>query len=281
MAIDGESGPGRAVAGSSTDALGRRSEGSRNVFITGASSGLGTALVRHYSALGANIGLFARRRDALAAILAGLPADRASMYSGDVRDAAALGRAAGDFIARFGAPDIVIANAGVSLGAVTAHPEDLPTFRTVLDTNVVGMIHTFSPFLASMKAAGRGTLVGIASVAGFRGLAGSGAYSASKAAAITYLESLRLEQRGTGIAVITVCPGYIATPMTETNPYGMPFLLDADKAARLIARAIDRRKRFYVLPWQMAIVGRLLRALPRPIYDAIFARAPRKTRHAN
>jgi NAD(P)-dependent dehydrogenase (short-subunit alcohol dehydrogenase family) len=210
-----------------------------------------------------------------------LPADRATAYVGDVRDAASLARAAGDFVARFGAPDIVFANAGVSFGAMTEHAEDLPTFRTVLDVNVVGMVHTFAPFLASMREARRGALVGIASIAGFRGLAGSGAYSASKAAAITYLESLRLELSGTGIAVVTVCPGYVATPMTEPNPYRMPFLLGADEAARLIARAVDRRKRFYVLPWQMAIVGCVLRGLPRPIYDALFARAPRKRRHVN
>ena len=107
---------------------------------------------------------------------------------------------------------------------------------------------------------------------------GSAAYSASKAAAIAYLESLRIEQRDTGVAVITICPGYIATPMTEKNPYPMPFLLGADEAARRIVRAIERRKRFYVLPWPMAIVGRVLSLLPRPIYDALFAHAPRKPR---
>lgn len=251
----------------------------RNVFITGANSGIGAALARHYAARAANVGLFARRPDALAALAAELPAQQCATYAGDVRDPAALDRAARDFIARFGAPAIVVANAGVSLGALTDHPEDLPVFRTVIDTNVIGMVNTFAPFIAAMRAAGGGTLAGIASVAGFRGLAGSGAYSASKAAAITYLESLRLELRDTGIAVVTICPGYIATPMTATNPYRMPFLLDLDKAARLIARAIERRKRFYVLPWQMAIVGFLLRRLPRPIYDALLARAPRRLRH--
>jgi NAD(P)-dependent dehydrogenase (short-subunit alcohol dehydrogenase family) len=195
-----------------------------------------------------------------------------------VRDADALAAAASDFIARFGAPDIVIANAGVSRGTSTEHPEDAPAFRAVFDTNVLGLVHTFQPFVGAMKAERRGTLVGIASLAGFRGLAGSGAYSASKAAAISYLESLRLELRDAGIAVVTVCPGYIATPMTASNPYRMPFILDADRAAHLIARAIERRRRFYVLPWPMAIVGRLLRVLPRPIYDALFARAPRKPR---
>ena len=220
--------------------------------------------------------MFARREDALAALASEIPAERCATYAGDVRDPAALDRAAREFVARFGSPTVVIANAGVSLGALTEHAEDLPVFREVLETNVVGMINTFAPFIAVMRTAGGGTLAGIASVAGFRGLAGSGAYSASKAAAIAYLESLRLELRDSKIAVVTICPGYVATPMTATNPYPMPFLLDPQKAARLIARAIDRRRRFYVLPWQMAIVGFVLRRLPRPIYDAVFSRAPRK-----
>jgi short-subunit dehydrogenase len=252
----------------------------RSVFITGASSGIGAALARQYAAQGATVGLFARRKDALDALAAALPAGLAVAYAGDVRDGAALAGAAADFIARFGAPEVVIANAGISRGALTGHAEDLPTFRAVFDTNVVGLVHTFQPFLASMHVARRGALVGIASIAGFRGLPGSGAYSASKAAAIVYLESLRLEQRGTGVAVLTICPGYVATPMTAGNPYPMPFLLDADEAARRIVRAIERGKRFYVLPWPMAIVGRVLRLLPRPVYDALFARAPRKPRQA-
>jgi NAD(P)-dependent dehydrogenase (short-subunit alcohol dehydrogenase family) len=201
-----------------------------------------------------------------------------STYAADVRDAAALARAAGDFIERFGAPDIVIASAGVSRGTITDFAEDLPAFRSVLETNVMGLVNAFHPFLAPMRAARRGTLVGIASIAGFRGVPGSGAYSASKAAAIGYLESLRVELRGSGIAVVTICPGYIATPMTARNPYRMPFLMQPDVAARRIARAIARRRRFCVLPWQMAIAGRVLRVLPRPIYDRMFAKAPRKPR---
>jgi short-subunit dehydrogenase len=249
-----------------------------NVFITGASSGIGAALARHYAAREANVGLFARRQSELDALAASLPAGRVAAYAGDVRDAGALARAAADFTGRFGAPDVVIANAGVSRGALTEHAEDLSTFRTILDTNVLGLVHSFHPFVAAMRAEHRGALVGIASVAGFRGLPGSGAYSASKAAAIAYLESLRVELAGSGVAVVTICPGYIATPMTARNPYRMPFMLDAQHAARLIARAIERRKRFYVLPWQMAVVGCLLRVLPRPLYDAVFARAPRKPR---
>ena len=172
----------------------------------------------------------------------------------------------------------MIANAGVSRGTLTEQAEDAVAFREVMDINVLGMVHTFAPFIASMRAARRGALAGIASVAGFRGLPGAGAYSASKSAAITYLESLRLELSGSGLAVVTICPGYIATPMTAGNPYPMPFIIAPERAARLIARAIARHRRFYVLPWPMAIVGRLLRILPRPLFDLAFAHAPRKPR---
>ncbi|MEP7206304.1 MAG: SDR family oxidoreductase [Casimicrobiaceae bacterium] len=249
-----------------------------NVFLTGASSGLGAALAAEYAGRGANLGLFSRRADALARVAAALPRDRVAIYAGDVADATALAAAAADFMARYGTPDVVIANAGVSRGADTAHGEDLPVFHQVFATNMLGMVHTFAPFVRAMRTARRGTLVGIASIAGFRGLPGGGAYSASKAAAINYLESLRVEMRGTGVAVVTICPGYIATPMTAENPYRMPFLMPPARAARLTARAIARRRPWYVLPWQMAMVGWVVGHLPRPVFDAVFARAPRKPR---
>ncbi len=207
-----------------------------------------------------------------------MPEGHAVAYAGDVRDAGELARAAADFMGRFGAPDIVIANAGISRGTLTEHAADAIAFREILDVNVTGLVHTFAPFVAAMRAAGRGTLVGIASVAGFRGLPGASAYSASKAAAISYLESLRVELAGSGVAVITICPGYIATPMTAGNPYRMPFLISAERAATLIARAIARKRRYYVLPWPMALVGRVLRIVPRPLYDRLFRNAPRKPR---
>lgn len=248
------------------------------VVISGASSGLGTALARHYAARGATLALIARRSDVLHRLAAELPA--AIPYPADVRDEAALGAAAADFIRRHGPPDIVIANAGVSTGTLTEYAEDLPRFQAVMDINVMGMVKTFHPFLGAMKAARRGALVGIASVAGVRGLPGAGAYSASKAAAISYLESLRLELRGSGVSVITVRPGYIATPMTEANPYPMPFMLSAEQAARKIARGIERRRRLVTIPWQMAVVARLLRLLPIPLYDALFGAAPHKPRRS-
>lgn len=243
--------------------------------ITGASSGIGAALAREYARRGATLGLLARREQALQSLLRELACPIA-IYPADVRDAAAVSAAARDFQAKFGGADVVIASAGVSAGTLTERAEDHAVFQEIFDINVIGMVNTFAPFVAQMRSAGSGTLVGIASVAGFRGLPGSGAYSASKAAAITYLESLRVELRGSGVAVVTICPGYIATPMTEKNPYPMPFLMPPDQAAERMARAIDRRKRFTVVPWQMGVVGALLKILPRPVYDALFARAPRK-----
>jgi short-subunit dehydrogenase len=248
------------------------------VFITGASSGIGAALAREYAAAGAQLGLFARRADALASLADSLAPATPATYAGDVRDAPALSAAAADFAKRFGVADVVIASAGISRGTLTDHPEDNVAFQAIMDTNVLGMLHTFQPFLPAMLAARAGKLVGIASVAGFRGLPGAGAYCASKAAAIRYLESLRVELVRSGVQVITICPGYVATPMTAGNPYRMPFLLPADKAARSIVRAIARGRRFYVLPWQMAWMGRLFSLAPRAAYDRAFARAKRKPR---
>lgn len=249
------------------------------VFITGASSGIGAALARHYAAAGATLGLAARRPEALAELATALPGQHAT-YPLDVSDAPALAAAAADFIARCGAPDIVIANAGVSVGTLSECPEDLVAFRRVMDTNVYGMAATFAPFIAAMQAT-RGAdrrLVGIASVAGIRGLPGAEAYSASKAAAIAYLESLRLEMRTSGIKVVTIAPGYIATPMTDINPYPMPFLLPPEEAARRFARVIARGSSYAVVPWQMGVVAKVLRLLPNWLYDRLFAAAPRKPR---
>jgi short-subunit dehydrogenase len=247
------------------------------VFITGATTGLGRALALHYAGLGATLGLAARNGDALSA-LASQVSTPVQIYPLDVRDAAALQSAAADFLARCGGVDVVIANAGVSVGTDSSAAEDLEVFAEVIDVNVTGIANTFQPFIAAMRSARSGTLAGIASVAGYRGLPGAGAYSASKAAAIAYLEALRVELHGTGVRVVTVSPGYIATPMTAVNPYRMPFLMSADDAAAKIARLVDRGCSYAVIPWQMAIVARVLRLLPNALYDRLFARAPRKPR---
>lgn len=250
---------------------------SLKIFITGASSGIGSALAEHYAAQGATLGLAARRGEELQALAARLPCI-SHCYPLDVTDAAALHAAADDFIKRCGPPDIVIASAGVSAGTLSEYGEDLATIRRVMDVNVYGMAASFSPFIHTMRQAGAGRLVGIASVAGIRGLPGAEAYSASKAAAISYLESLRLEMRGSGVKVVTLCPGYIETPMTAINPYHMPFLLPAAEAARRFARIIERGSSYAVVPWQMGIVAKVLRLLPNAAYDRLFAKAPRKPR---
>ncbi len=256
-------------------------QGSRIVFITGASSGIGRALALFYAARGARLGLLARRAEALQTLageLAAVGAGAVFTYPLDVTDAPGLQAAGADFMARCGVPDIVIANAGVSVGTLTEGGEDLEAIRRVFDVNVFGMAATFAPFAHAMRGAGGGRLVGIASVAGIRGLPGAEAYSASKAAAIAYLESLRLEMRDAGVKVVTICPGYIETPMTAVNPYRMPFLLPAPEAARRFARVIERGASYAVVPWQMGIVAKLLRVLPNALYDRLFARAPRKPR---
>lgn len=247
------------------------------VVVSGASGGLGLALARHYLARGATVAAMARRGGLLQSLSEEFPG-QVFYYALDVRDSPSLQHAANDFIARTGVPDVVIANAGVSVGTLTEEAGDLEAFQQVMDVNMLGMVKTFQPFVAAMRTARRGSLVGIASVAGFRGLPGASAYSASKAAAISYLESLRVELRGSGVKVVTICPGYIRTPMTSVNPYAMPFILDADEAARRVARAIARQTAFSVIPWQMGLAGRIFKWLPRWLYDGLFARAPRKPR---
>jgi short-subunit dehydrogenase len=249
-----------------------------SVLITGASSGIGAALARHYAARGARLGLVARRIEGLRKLASEL--GTATWFrAGDVADSAFMQQAASDFCAQHGVPDTVIAGAGISVGTLGGEPHDVAVLERVLRTNVVGVAATLQPFVAPMRKRGSGKLVGIASVAGWRGLPGGGAYSASKSAAITLLESLRVELHGSGVQVITICPGYIDTPMTRVNPYRMPFLLTADEGARRIARAIDAGRSLAVIPWQMRIVAWVLRALPNWLHDRLFAKAPRKPRN--
>lgn len=251
--------------------------GRLRVFITGASSGLGEAIARHYASRGATLGLVSRRGDSLRTLAEALPGSH-RIFVADVADAGAMRAAAQDFMAEFGPPDVVIANAGVSVGTLTEYAEDVHAFERVLRTNLLGMVATFQPFIEPMRARGSGRLAGIASVAGIRGLPGAGAYSASKAGTIAYLESLRVELHGSGLRVTTIAPGYVATPMTAVNPYPMPFMLPAAEAARRIAGKIDAGCSYAVVPWQMGLVAKLLRLLPNALFDRLFARAGRKPR---
>jgi len=245
------------------------------IVITGASSGLGRELAIQYGAKGFQLCLIARREDKLHALKNQI-GSKCEVYTGDVTNRNEIERIANEFISRHGPPDIVIANAGISLGTYAAARQSNDELNEVMKTNFFGMIYTCQAFIDSMAVAGSGTLVGISSLAGLRGIPGSSAYSSSKAAAISYLESLRVELRNSGVRVLTVCPGYIRTPMTDVNTFKMPFLMDVESAAKSLIGAIDRRKSFHVMPWQMALVGFILRRLPNWTYDRFASRAPRK-----
>jgi NAD(P)-dependent dehydrogenase (short-subunit alcohol dehydrogenase family) len=249
-------------------------------YITGASSGIGEALAERYLRAGWRVALVARRGEQLLAWVdaRGLDASRARIYVADVRDTAATVRAGAECIAQFGLPDVVIANAGISVGMDTADIEDLEVMRATFETNNVGMAATFHPFLEPMRRRGGGKLVGIASVAGIRGLPGHGAYCASKAAAIAYCESLRGECRGSGVQVVTILPGYIDTPLTRGNRYPMPFLMPAAAFADRAFAAIEAGASYRVIPWQMGLVAKLLRLLPNAWFDSAFAGRGRKRR---
>jgi short-subunit dehydrogenase len=248
-----------------------------NVFITGASSGIGEQLAREFAARGATLGLVARRREAIESLAASLPGTH-HVYPVDVTDKDALIAAGRAFEQAAGGVDIVIANAGISVGVKTEHYEDLGQFEKVMATNVLAMAYTFHPFIARMKSVRRGTLVGIASVAGIRGLPGSDAYCASKSAAITYLESLRVEMAKHHVRVVTISPGFIRTPLTAKNPYRMPFLMDVADFAPRAADAIVAGARYRTIPWQMGVVTALMRLVPRWLFDRLVANRRQKPR---
>ena len=250
------------------------------VFITGASSGIGQALAARYHRAGWRLALVARRIHEIEswASANGISADSYQIYSADVSQIESIVAAGLDCLQRQGVPDVVIANAGISVGVDTALREDLDAMARVFATNTVGAAATFQPFINAMVQRGSGRLVGVASVAGIRGLPGHGAYCASKAALISYCESLRGELRGTGVGVSTISPGYIDTPLTRKNRYAMPFLMRpedfADRAFATERAGVSYR----VIPWQMGVVAKLLRMLPNALFDRLLAGRPRKHR---
>jgi hypothetical protein len=250
------------------------------VFITGASSGIGQALAAHYAREGARLALVARRAGEIErwAQAQGLGAERCVAYAADVSQIDSIVAAGRRCLEQQGLPDVVIANAGISVGIDTALREDLDVLAETFALNNVGVAATFHPFLAAMKQRGAGALVGIASVAAIRGLPGHGAYCASKAGVVAYCESLRGECRGSGVKVVTIVPGYVATPLTERNSYGMPFLLQADVFAARAARAIARGASYRVIPWQMGLVAKAMRLLPNAVFDKLFEGRGRKKR---
>jgi short-subunit dehydrogenase len=252
------------------------------VFITGASSGIGQALAWHYYQAGCRLALVARRTGEMEtwARAQGLATERYAVYGADVAQTESIVAAGQACIAAQGVPDVVIANAGISVGVDTAIREDIDVIARTFATNNIGLAATFQPFISAMSQRRSGTLVGIGSVAGIRGLPGHGAYCASKAAVISYCESLRGELRASGVKVVTICPGYIDTPLTRQNRYGMPFLMQPKEFAERAFRAIAAGASYRVIPWQMGVVAKLLRALPNALYDRVLAGRPRKHRQS-
>ena len=249
-------------------------------FITGASSGLGQALALRFYQSGYSLALVARRADVVGlwAAGAGLAADRYRVYTADVGIVDSIVLAGHACLDEQGVPDVVIACAGISIGVDTAVRADIDVIAQTFATNNIGMAATFHPFIGAMTQRGSGALVGIGSVNGIRGLPGHGAYCASKAAVISYCESLRGELRSSGVQVVTLCPGYIDTPLTRANRYSMPFLMPASAFADKAFVLIEAGAGYRVIPWQMGVVARVLRLLPNFLFDKLFAGRPRKRR---
>ena len=250
------------------------------VFITGASSGIGQALAGRFYEAGYNLALVARRTSEIEswAQTRQLAVDRFRIYSADVAQIDSIVAAGADCIANQGLPDVVIANAGISVGIDTAERGDLDVLARTFAVNNIGLTATFHPFVAAMARRGSGRLVGIGSVASIRGLPGHGAYCASKSGVVAYCESLRGELRPSGVKVVTLCPGYIDTPLTQGNRYGMPFLMQASEFADAAFKTIESGTSYRVIPWQMGMIAKLMRLVPNALYDRLVQGRGRKKR---
>ncbi len=255
----------------------RRPGSTPDVLLTGACGGIGRALAEHYLRAGSRVALLGRDEEVLAALVASAPG-RARAYTPDITDADAVAGAAEDWTAAFGVPEVVIANAGVAGGFDTAEAGDLAVMRRMLEINLLGVATTFRPFVGPMRERRAGVLVGVASVAGWRGLPGNGAYCASKGGLIRYLESLRAELREHGVRVLTVSPGYVDTDLVAGNTMRMPGLLRPADAADRVAAAVAGRREKVTVPRRTGLISRGLSLLPAPVADRVLLGQPRKPR---
>jgi len=250
----------------------------RNAVITGACGGLGNALAHALLTQGAQVALVGLQRAALEKLAATAP-ERTCIYTPDVSDAAAMQAMASDWLQTHGTPDLVIANAGVAGGFETADPADLAVMRRMLEINLLGVATTFQPFLQAMQDSQQpGALVGVASIAGWRGMPGNGAYCASKAGLIAYLQSLRAELRPTRLTVHTISPGYLRTALTAGNTFAMPGLLSPEQAALDLLQGVARGREHIVLPRRIGWLSQALSLLPARLHDRILLGQPRKPR---
>ena len=243
------------------------------VLITGASSGIGRGVALEIAARGAHLGLLARREDLLNEVVSQARAKgvKAVAVAADVRDAAAVREAADRVRAELGPIDILIANAGIGTSdhALRLTPEHA---ANVIGINVLGAVNSVAAVLPEMVERKQGRLVAISSLAAYRGLAKSAEYCASKAALTSYFESLRIDLRGSGVGVTVIHPGFIKTPLTSGREAKMPYLMELDDGVRKIVSAIEREKRSYAFPWQLATIVRAGLMMPTAMYDWIAAR---------
>lgn len=247
------------------------------VLITGASSGIGAELAVQLARLGCRLGLLARREELLQQVAAKVEAagGTACVAVCDVADAAQVAEATRKVEAALGLIDCVVANAG--MGWPRKRLEfDAAATEQLVRTNFLGMTNAFFAALPAMLARGSGHLVAVASLASYQGLPQDAGYAASKAAMRIHCEGLRIELRGTGVDVSTICPGFIRTPLTDRNEFNMPFLLEVEDAARKLLRAIGKRRRIYNYPWQLWWLIKLGMRTPRRLYDAIIGGQGRK-----
>ncbi len=232
-------------------------------WITGASSGIGWEMALVLAEHGWRLGLLARREDRLQDLARRVEAagGAAVVLPADVGRREEVELAYQRLREQFGPPDWVIANAGIGR-PTRIEPVNMDDIEATMRINLMGVVYTLSTALPDMLARRKGHLAAISSLAGYRGLPGESAYCASKAAINVYLDGLRIQLRGSGVRVTTICPGFILTPMTEHFPFHMPGLMDAPTAARRILRAIAAGKKVYNFPWHVHLLVKLSRWVP-------------------
>jgi short-subunit dehydrogenase len=247
----------------------------KTVFLTGASSGIGEGSAIALAKKGATLGLIARRKDLLIDLASRCEAAGAKtrIFACDVTDAEGLSAAAEDFRKGFGHIDTMIANAGIGGNDEATRAYDPDAVKKLIDINLLGAVNAVHGVVPHMLERGSGHLVAISSLAGFRGLPKSAAYSASKAAMTAFFESVRLDVKKRGIDVTIIQPGFIRTPLTDGRTNNMPFLMELDDAVPHFIKAIEKRKKFAAFPWQLATIVRAGRFMPSWLYDRIAGRA--------
>jgi short-subunit dehydrogenase len=243
---------------------------SRVAIVTGASSGIGWALAKALAQRGYRVGLVARRTDKLQELAKEIQQAQGSarFAEADVADRQQTLGAIHELASQLGPVDLLVANAGVGMPTLL-EPVNISDIEQMVRVNLLGVIYSIEAVLTEMLRLGKGHLAAVSSLAAYKGLPGESAYCATKSAVSTYMEGLRIHLAKRGIAVTTICPGFVRTPMTAPNKFHMPFLLEADDAAQRIIRAIERRAKVYNFPWQLNLLMKLTRYLP----DWVLARS--------